>query len=104
MLPEASDRSRRRTPRAWCRPARIGQDLSHVGRVSTVWLMRHPARARDPAGMVTSAVTADQLLEGLWQSKGTDLLLCPTAPPMVRIDGDLQPMAEWGRLADHDGH
>ena len=48
--------------------------------------------------MATSAVTAHQLLEGLWQSKGTDLLLCPTAPPMVRIDGDLQPMAEWGPL------
>ena len=44
-------------------------------------------------------MTADQLLEGLWQSKGTDLLLCPTAPPMVRIDGGLQPMAEWGPLA-----
>lgn len=60
--------------------------------------MRHPACGRDPAGMATSAVTADELLEGLWQSKGTDLLLCPTAPPMVRIDGDLQPMADWGPL------
>ena len=41
---------------------------------------------------------SDQLLEGLWESKGTDLLLSTGNCPMVRIDGDLHPLAGFGKL------
>ena len=37
----------------------------------------------------TAALKADDLLQQLWESKGTDLLLTPGVSPMVRIDGDL---------------
>lgn len=43
--------------------------------------------------------TSDQLLETLWGSKGTDLLLSAGNCPMMRIDGDLQPLPGFGRLA-----
>ncbi len=46
----------------------------------------------------TSHVTSDQLLEGLWESKGTDLLLTAGACPMVRVDGDLKPAEGFGPL------
>lgn len=53
-----------------------------------------------PAGMAkTSGVNADQLLEGLWESKGTDLLLTAGACPMVRVDGDLQPEEGYGPIS-----
>ncbi len=37
----------------------------------------------------SAALSADLLLESLWESKGTDLLLTAGLPPMVRVDGDL---------------
>ena len=40
----------------------------------------------------TTAVTADTLLEQLWDSKGTDLLLTAGVRPSVRVDGDLGPI------------
>ncbi|MDT7539165.1 MAG: twitching motility protein PilT [Actinomycetota bacterium] len=45
----------------------------------------------------TGTLRAEDLLEELWQSKGTDLLLTPGVAPMIRIDGDLT------RLEDHVG-
>jgi twitching motility protein PilT len=36
-----------------------------------------------------ATLRADELLEQLWESKGTDLLLTPGIAPMIRIDGDL---------------
>ena len=44
----------------------------------------------------TTALSADLLLEGLWESKGTDLLLTPGLSPRVRVDGDLGPLAGFG--------
>jgi twitching motility protein PilT len=43
----------------------------------------------------TGTLRAEDLLEELWESKGTDLLLTPGVAPMIRIDGDLT------RLEDH---
>jgi twitching motility protein PilT len=43
-------------------------------------------------------ITADALLQSLWDSKGTDLLLTAGNPPMVRVDGDLQPMEGIGPI------
>ena len=40
----------------------------------------------------TTAMTADTLLEQLWDSKGTDLLLTAGVRPSVRVDGDLGPI------------
>jgi len=37
-------------------------------------------------------VQADDLLQQLWDSKGTDLLVSPGARPRVRVDGDLGPL------------
>ena len=42
--------------------------------------------------VTTSDVTADLLLEQLWESKGTDLLLTAGVRPSVRVDGDLGPI------------
>lgn len=48
--------------------------------------------------MTTTRVTlqADQLLEQLWDSKGTDLLFSPGVTPMIRVDGDLIHLAGYG--------
>ena len=46
----------------------------------------------------TAALTADQLLQVLWESKGTDLLLTSGSVPMIRVDGDLSPAAGFGPL------
>ena len=50
----------------------------------------------------TRAFPADDLLEQLWDSKGTDLLLNPGVSPMVRVDGDLTPVAGFGPLSAND--
>jgi twitching motility protein PilT len=47
----------------------------------------------------SSALNADQLLEALWDSKGTDLLVSPGLSPMVRVDGDLGPLPLFGPVA-----
>ena len=46
----------------------------------------------------TPALTADLLLQVLWESKGTDLLLTGDTIPMIRIDGDLGPAPGFGPL------
>jgi twitching motility protein PilT len=48
------------------------------------------------------ASRADQLLEALWDSKGTDLLVSSGLCPMVRVDGDLGPVEGFGPI-DADG-
>ena len=45
---------------------------------------------------------ADDLLEQLWESKGTDLLLTPGVSPLVRRDGDLTRMEGYGPLEAAD--
>jgi len=50
----------------------------------------------------TTALRADDLLEQLWDSKGTDLLLTPGLSPMVRIDGDLTRLEGYGPLEGAD--
>jgi twitching motility protein PilT len=47
-------------------------------------------------------LAADVLLERLWESKGTDLLLTPGVSPMLRIDGDLTRMEGFGPLEGGD--
>jgi twitching motility protein PilT len=60
-------------------------------------MMLHAAAVRDPASMAkTNMLTADLLLESLWESKGTDLLLTAGTCPMVRVDGDLRPADRLG--------
>ena len=46
----------------------------------------------------TAMLRADDLLEQLWDSKGTDLLLTPGVSPMIRIDGDLSRIDGFGPL------
>ena len=43
-------------------------------------------------------VQADELLEQLWDSKGTDLLVSPGVSPMVRVDGDLGRLEGYGPM------
>ncbi len=66
-------------------------------------MMLYGARFRDPVKMAkTSGTLADQLLEGLWESKGTDLLITAGVCPMVRVDGDLRPEEGFGPLSADD--
>ncbi|MCW2756611.1 MAG: twitching motility protein [Nocardioidaceae bacterium] len=44
----------------------------------------------------------DQLLSALWDARGTDLLLTVGLPPMIRVDGELRPVADRPRLAPAD--
>ena len=44
----------------------------------------------------------DHLLEALWNAKGTDLLLTVGLPPMLRVDGELRPVAEHAVLSADD--
>jgi twitching motility protein PilT len=50
----------------------------------------------------TVSLRADDLLDQLWESKGTDLLLTPGVSPMVRVDGDLSRMEGYGPLVAAD--
>jgi twitching motility protein PilT len=50
----------------------------------------------------TVILKADDLLDQLWASKGTDLLLIPGISPMVRVDGDLARMEGYGPLLPED--
>ncbi|MCW2599422.1 MAG: pilT [Frankiales bacterium] len=50
----------------------------------------------------THGMTADLLLERLWESKGTDLLLTSGAFPMVRVDGELQPAEGFDQASPAD--
>ena len=52
--------------------------------------------------MATSVLTADALLEVLWDSKGTDLLLSSECVPMIRVDGDLQHAEGMGPVSAKD--
>ena len=40
-----------------------------------------------------AAVPIDDLLNALWEARGTDLLLTVGAPPLIRVDGHLRPIA-----------
>src|ERR1700739_2671512 len=44
----------------------------------------------------------DQYLEVLWDRKASDLLLTAGAPPLLRIDGMLTPMAGLAALAPEE--
>ncbi|GAB4008382.1 type IV pilus twitching motility protein PilT [Nocardioides ultimimeridianus] len=44
----------------------------------------------------------DHLLDVLWQAKGTDLLLTAGLPPMIRVDGELRPVADARVLTGDD--
>jgi twitching motility protein PilT len=44
----------------------------------------------------------DLLLEALWEAQGTDLLLTVGLPPMLRVDGELRPVADRSPLTGED--
>jgi twitching motility protein PilT len=46
--------------------------------------------------------TPDELLAALWQRRGTDLLLLPGAPPLIRVDGDVTPLPDAAPLTGED--
>jgi twitching motility protein PilT len=44
----------------------------------------------------------ERLLAHLWERRGTDLLLTAGTPPLVRVDGELDPVPDEGRLSPSD--
>jgi twitching motility protein PilT len=54
--------------------------------------------------MIESALPADvdALVAALWQAKGSDLLLTAGAPPLIRVDAELRPVAGHRALTGHD--
>ena len=50
----------------------------------------------------THGLQADDLLERLWGSNGTDLLVSPGVVPMIRVDGDLGRLDGYGPLGAED--
>ena len=44
----------------------------------------------------------DELLESLWDAGGTDLLLTVGTPPLLRVHGDLRPVADHPPLSAAD--
>ena len=44
----------------------------------------------------------DRYLDELWAQRGTDLHLTAGAPPLIRVNGQLQPIAGADRLAPHE--
>ncbi|MDQ1723583.1 MAG: twitching motility protein PilT [Frankiaceae bacterium] len=44
----------------------------------------------------------DVYLSALWDAKGSDLLLTPGAPPLMRVDGLILPISEQARLTPDD--
>jgi twitching motility protein PilT len=61
------------------------------------------ALGEDAGRMPTPVINlADQLLEGLWESKGTDLLMTTGVCPMVRVDGDLRPEEGFGPVSQEE--
>ena len=54
------------------------------------------------SGADGAAHTLEQLLETLWQRRGSDLLLTPGAPPLLRVDGALERMPQWPALTAAD--
>src|SRR4051794_36997002 len=50
----------------------------------------------------TGTLRAEDLLEQLWESKGTDLLLTPGVAPMIRIDGDLTRLEDYAAITPQD--
>ena len=62
-------------------------------------MSRLMSRSYVPSMAKTAAApSADLLLEQLWDSKGTDLLVSSDLVPMVRVDGDLRPLDGYGPL------
>ncbi|MCW2857742.1 MAG: twitching motility protein [Marmoricola sp.] len=44
----------------------------------------------------------DRMLEALWEARGTDLLLTVGLPPMIRVDGELNPISGEASLLPDD--
>jgi len=55
---------------------------------------RQPDRAaqRAPTDELPESYHIDELLETLMQRRGSDLHLCVGSPPVIRVDGDLEPL------------
>jgi twitching motility protein PilT len=60
------------------------------------------ATPKKVAAKSAAARKIDPFLSYLWDNGGSDLLLTAGAPPLVRIDGDLQPMEDSENLAPAD--
>ena len=51
------------------------------------WL--EPVTPPPPVPGAPTSLTMEPLLLALWDSKGSDLLITPGTPPILRVDGDL---------------
>jgi twitching motility protein PilT len=49
-----------------------------------------------------SSAPVDRYLEELWERKGTDLLLTAGAPPLIRVDGAMEPLSNHKPLTPGD--
>src|ERR1043165_4675831 len=65
-------------------------------------LLAMPSLCVDEAPTVRIMDTPDELLAALWQRRGTDLLLLPGAPPLIRVDGDVTPLPDAAPLTRED--
>ena len=52
--------------------------------------------------MPEAAFVVENLLQQLWDAKGTDLLLTVGAPPLIRVDGRLRPLENRPKLTGDD--
>jgi len=55
-----------------------------------------------PQASAAARAALDELLEALWARQGSDLLLTPAAPPLLRIDGALERMPGQAALSPAD--
>jgi twitching motility protein PilT len=55
-----------------------------------------PSIAADPVASV------QQMLQAVWDRKGSDMLLTPGTPPIIRLDGTLHRMEGWAPLTHAD--
>ena len=55
-----------------------------------------PSIAADPVASV------QQLLQAVWDRRGSDMLLTPGTPPIIRLDGTLHRMEGWAPLTHAD--
>jgi twitching motility protein PilT len=49
-----------------------------------------------------ASALVEQLLDALWQRKGSDLLLTPGSAPLLRVDGQLERVEGWEPLSAAD--
>ena len=56
---------------------------------------------RDAVGTMSTSLNLDEVLLALLEKGGSDLHLSVNAPPMIRVHGDLEPLAGYPALTGH---